>query len=124
MNALSVLNTGSYNGETLRGGSGIRGRVGLLPKDLSDLELLTLQDTIDAVDEIILEERALETAFEGNRFFDLVRIAKYRDDSEFLAKRISEKYIDPERRELLYNRLLDENNWYIPVEDLEVESLK
>ena len=39
----------------------------------------TKQDTINAVEDLICDEYALETAFEGNRYFDLMRLAKHKN---------------------------------------------
>jgi hypothetical protein len=60
----------------------------------------------------LMDERARECAFEGGRFYDLMRVAKRRNDPSFLAKIVSAKYPSGQR-EQIYNYLLDENNWYI-----------
>jgi hypothetical protein len=76
------------------------------------------QDTIDyqipLVEELIVDEMALEGAFEGNRFFDLVRVASRPDrDASYLANRIAMRggTIDTSLRALL----MDKNNWFLPL---------
>ena len=85
---------------------------------------LTFNDTIEYIDNLIIDELALESTLEGNRFGDLVRFAKRRQawgDGEyrdFLAKRVAERGVDeeePMRDEVLYNKLNDsEEYWYLP----------
>jgi hypothetical protein len=64
------------------------------------------------LEQLILDEKARELAYEGERFYDLMRIAKRRNDPSFLARKVSSKYPSG-MREAIYNKLLDEKNWYI-----------
>ncbi len=68
-------------------------------------------DSIIWVEDKIIEELALETAFEGNRFQDLMRISFRRGDPAYLADIVSEKYDD---KAGMRSILMDENNWYLP----------
>jgi hypothetical protein len=70
------------------------------------------------MEEVLLEEKARELAFEGERFYDLVRIARRRnklgqEGSAFLADIVSSKFYGAER-ELIRTHLMDPNNWYLP----------
>jgi hypothetical protein len=67
---------------------------------------------IQYLEDKILNERALELGFEGERFYDIMRIAKRRNDPSYLASKISAKY-PSEQRQAIYSLLLNENNWYI-----------
>jgi len=80
----------------------------VLPADLS-----SRADSILAVESFIATELALEMAFEGSRFHDLMRIAKHRNDPSFLAGQIANKQdrMDWE----IYDWLMNEANWYLPV---------
>ncbi len=64
------------------------------------------------LEQYVMDERARELAFEGERFYDLVRVARRRNDPTYLASEISEKYPE-DRREAIYNHLLNEENWVI-----------
>jgi hypothetical protein len=74
-------------------------------------ELNTLQDSILYVENKIIEELALETAFEGARFQDLMRVAFRRSDPAFLADKVAAKHAENEQA--IRTKLMDENNWYI-----------
>ena len=73
--------------------------------------LSTLEDSINFVENKIVEELALETAFEGNRFQDLMRVAMRRNDPAFLADKVAAKHTGNEQA--IRTKLMDENNWYI-----------
>lgn len=60
----------------------------------------------------IIEERARELAFEGERFYDLIRIARRRGDPSFLADKVASKF-EAGKEESIRSLLSDENNWYI-----------
>lgn len=70
------------------------------------------EDSIQYVEDEIIAELALETAFEGNRFHDLMRIANRRGSNAYLANKIAEKYTD--NQEEIRTKLLDPNAWYLP----------
>ena len=76
------------------------------------------QDTIDyqipLVEDLIVNEMALEGAFEGNRFFDLVRVASRPGrDASYLADRIANRGGD--LNVSLRALLMDKNNWFLPL---------
>ena len=71
-------------------------------KKLAEMNISTATatrlDSIRAVEEMIVDEMALETCFEGYRFGDLMRISMHRGadngadyDTEFLAKRVASR---------------------------------
>jgi hypothetical protein len=82
-----------------------------------DRQLATRQDTvayqIPLVEDLIVTEMALEGAFEGYRFYDLMRVALRRGDPAYLADPVSrrEGTVDENIRSLLMNP----NNWYLPL---------
>jgi len=129
LNALKILNDGSYYDPSIsRDQVGIRGRVGLPAIKVENIkfnfdpftnEVIGWEDLTGNLlakqynlEEDIMNERARELAFEGERFYDLMRVAKRRNDPTYLAKKVSEKYPSG-KREQIYNLLLNESNWYI-----------
>lgn len=66
----------------------------------------------NAVEDIIVDEMALELAFEGTRFSDLCRIAKHRGDAGYLAKKVAMR--DGKLNTSLEAHLKNEKNWYLP----------
>jgi starch-binding outer membrane protein, SusD/RagB family len=73
-------------------------------------------DTLLYVEDLICDESALETAFEGNRFFDLLRIAKRRNDPSWLADKIANRKGTTKYDAALYELVKKPENWYLPLE--------
>ncbi len=94
--------------------NGIRGRVNLnpavIPPDVDKNNFAAVQI---AIEDLIIQERALELAFEGKRWFDLVRIAERRNDPAYLANKVAAKFGDPAKAEMIRNKLMDPNSWYL-----------
>ncbi len=78
----------------------------------------TYNDTINAVEDLICDEMALELAYEGSRFGDLTRFARHKNQaalyggdfgSRWMAKKLAYKAAG------LEPKLLNEQNWYLPI---------
>lgn len=78
--------------------------------------LATRQDTIDyqipQVEDMIINEMALEGAFEGYRYYDLMRVALRRNDPAYLASPVSKR--DGSEDATLKALLMDKKNWFLP----------
>ncbi|MCL6217500.1 RagB/SusD family nutrient uptake outer membrane protein [Zunongwangia pacifica] len=97
-----------YRGPWYRNG-GIRGRAYVERAEV-------VGDSLIAIENNIIEEAALELAFEGNRWGDLVRVAIHRNDPSFLADKVYEKLAaegNPEANSVRA-RLMSRQNWFLP----------
>ena len=65
----------------------------------------------EQVEELIVNEEALEFAFEGHRFYDLMRVALRRNDPSYLAKKIAMR--SGTENTALRTLLEDTSNWYL-----------
>jgi len=94
--------------------------------DAKTYENASIEDKINAIENVIVDELALETAFEGNRFTDLVRIAEHKEASgykgkEWIANKIANRNTKQATKNSpavegfdasLYAKLKDPKNWY------------
>ena len=85
---------------------------------------VTFRDTVRYIDELIIDELALESTLEGNRFGDLIRFSKRRkawgdeNYTDFLAKRVASRAGADSfsASDSLYVKLsASEDYWYLPV---------
>jgi hypothetical protein len=98
-----------------RENAGIRGRASLKSVEFPST-CTTTNDSIQFMEKVILQECALETGFEGNRWGDLVRIAhrmnkEGRDGNTFLNDNLKKKY------QMAGEALPDyssEDKWFLP----------
>ncbi len=107
--ALDLINNGNDSLFTIFS-RGIRGRVGLPRLSVS---AGNRNDSILVMENIIMEERARELAFEGKRWFDILRIAQRRDDSQYIIDLMRNKYHETEMP-MIINHFEDKSNWHIP----------
>ncbi|MFC6859501.1 RagB/SusD family nutrient uptake outer membrane protein [Zunongwangia atlantica 22II14-10F7] len=91
--------------------TGVRGRAYVRPVPV-------VGDSLISIENNIIEEAALELAFEGNRWGDLVRIALRRNDPSFLADKIYSKLAAENNPQAtsIRSKLMNPNNWYLPFE--------
>lgn len=98
----------SYRAIWHRGG-GIRGRAYLTAAGAIGDDMITTENNI-------INEAALELAYEGNRWEDLVRVALRRNNPAFLADKVYEKLNkegNPKAAEVRA-KLMIVTNWYLP----------
>jgi hypothetical protein len=120
--ALIFINNGIKNVKgslegftTWRDNLGIRGRVELLPVTVPE-SITDETARTEYIEDLIIQERSLELAFEGKRWFDLERIARRRNDPSYLANKVAAKFSDPAQAEAIRAKLSSPENWYLPFE--------
>jgi hypothetical protein len=92
-----------------RSGNGIRERVYLKSHSIPP----GITDSATYIEDLIMEERAMELAYEGRRWFDLMRVARRRGN-DYLANKVADKFSDPAVADQVRNLLMDKKNWYLP----------
>lgn len=72
----------------------------------------TYSDSLTFVEDCLRDELALETAFEGNRFTDLMRMARHRNRYALLAEAVALKHST--EYDYFKTLLMDPDHWYLP----------
>ncbi|MBP6181731.1 RagB/SusD family nutrient uptake outer membrane protein [Flavobacterium sp.] len=91
-------------------GAGVRGRASV------ERAAVVAGDSLISIENNIINEDALELAYEGNRWEDLVRVSLRRNDPSFLANKVYEK-LNKEgnsQASVVRAKLMNVNNWYLP----------
>lgn len=90
----------------------------VMPDDSTLTGDARLQYQIEHVEDLIMDEDALEFAFEGQRYYDLMRVALRRGNPAYLADKIyGRRGADKvgEMRSLIGKDLYQTANWYLPL---------
>lgn len=90
----------------------------VMPDDTTLTADARLQYQIEKVEDLIMDENALEFAFEGQRYYDLMRVALRRNDPAYLADKVyARRGADKvgEMRGLISKDLYQTANWYLPL---------
>jgi starch-binding outer membrane protein, SusD/RagB family len=91
-------------------------------RERADVPPLTLPNSKIAFEDAILEERALELAFEGKRWFDLLRMGRRNDyarKSDLIEVIIQN--VPSTQKRILATKLTNPLGWYMPIQESELE---
>lgn len=113
---------------SLSGNRGLKGRSNMKPNYvryyLDSTQLVTEEDFKErkkfVLDSLLIEESALELAYEGKRWFTLMRIARNSGHPELLADIVSQKFRD--EKEIYRRWLMKPENWFIRWDQTKVGS--
>lgn len=86
---------------------------------------ISIANSAFAFEDAILEERGLELAFEGKRWFDLLRMGR-RNNFSRKSKLIEiiVKNVPSTQKRILATKLTNPNGWYLPIHENEIERNK
>src|SRR5690606_39960632 len=88
----------------------------------ADVSALSLANTRVAFEDAILNERALELAYEGKRWFDLLRMGRrdnYARKDKLIEVIVSN--VPSTQKRILAAKLTNPLGWYLPIYDTEIE---
>ena len=91
-------------------------------RERANVPAISLANNRVAFEDAILEERALELAYEGKRWFDLLRMGR-RNDFGRKGKLIEiiVSNVPSTQKRILAAKLTNPSGWYLPVYDKEIE---
>jgi starch-binding outer membrane protein, SusD/RagB family len=94
-------------------------------RNRADVPPLELPNTPASYEDAILEERSLELAFEGKRWFDLMRMGR-RNDYARKSKliEIMVQNVPSTQKRILATKLTNPLGWYMPIYESELERNK
>jgi hypothetical protein len=99
----------------------IRNRAHALPATEKGID----PEDITGLTDYILEERAREFAFEGKRWFDVLRNARRGNYARMdILLSMAVKSAPPDRQQSIINKLLDPNSHYLPIYFTELQTNK
>jgi hypothetical protein len=93
-----------------------------LIKGRAGLPMGPIPNSATAFEDAIMEQRALELAFEGKRWFDLLRLGRRNDfarKSKLIEIIVSN--VPSTQKRILAAKLTDPMGWYLPVFETEIE---
>ncbi len=96
-----------------------------LIRDRSNVQQFQSFSNAQEFEDAILTERAKELAFEGKRWYDLIRMGRrnnYARKNELIDILIQN--VPSTQKLVLKSRLSDPNGWYMPISDLEIDNNK
>jgi tetratricopeptide (TPR) repeat protein len=92
---------------------GVRGRAYLKSREVPK-NMISTDSITTLIEDFIIDERALELAFEGKRWTDLVRVAERRNDPAYLADKVAAKFKGTPYYDQVHAKLMNPANWYLP----------
>ncbi|NLR93957.1 RagB/SusD family nutrient uptake outer membrane protein [Flammeovirga agarivorans] len=132
LNKAEALNRLGRKQEALDIVNQIRARAGIQPANdyqKNNPRFLSPRDYMETIEDAIMDEKARELAYEGSRWFDLVRLSKRRGNADYMRNALSlygYNWIDgvlPQESIDIISSIVDEpRSWYWPYYYKEVQS--